>query len=298
MGVPLLPRRPQWLSRRQACITTGRPFLDPNGVEHDADFCFGYGADDGSFDALNYRNPYRRSNRPAHFLHRFQPLLLGNFAVGIGAPASGMLIEPPPDLEVAGIAEVATARRSSVFMWLGVRYNVGETASWVVDDLTGIELTEPVMSGPPLTYAYGSVFSKQFAGARYALSPEEEYSLRRQMGYPTKGKPIREQMLYDAVCSIFSAPAVVRRYRGKELEGLELDVWVPAHRLGFEYQGEQHFQAVAHWRGEAGLAKQRERDTRKRGICKRLEITLVEFGPNDSLSKAAVLTRLRAMRVL
>ena len=298
IGLPLLPSYPQRLSRSRAMLVNCHPFMDPSGNQYGADFCFGYGADSYSFKALNYRNPYLHTGQPVHFLHRNHPLMLGNFAVGVGAPASSTLILPPPDVLVAGVAEVATAKSSSVILWLGVRFCSEETDAWVVDDLSSVAMDDPLLSDPTPTYAYGTVFSQQFAGTRYELTPEEENSLRQRVGYPVKGKPIREQMLFESVCKIFGAGNVIRRYRGRELEGLELDIWVPAKKLGIEYQGEQHFKRIPHWHGADGLKKQQERDLRKRRLCEQLGVRLAYFGPDDDLERASVVIALRRLRIL
>ncbi len=298
IGVPVMPTHPQRLSRSQARIVTCHPFSDRYGGMHDAAFCFSYGADDYSFRALNYRNPHLDSGQPRHFLDRREPLLLGNFAVGVAAPASSMQILPPPEILVAGVAEIATAKRNSVVMWLGVRFCPEESEPWLLDELDNIVLTEPMLREPESTYAYGTVFSRQFAGQKYDLTPEEECALRDRMRYPAKGKPVREQILYEAVCGIFGQSNVIRRYRGQELEGLAPDVWVPSKSLGIEYQGQQHSQRVTHWQGADGLEKQKQRDVKKRSLCKKLGIRLVCFGPRDDLNRESVVSALRWCRVL
>ncbi|MBK8172840.1 MAG: hypothetical protein IPK60_21230 [Sandaracinaceae bacterium] len=70
----------------------------------------------------------------------------------------------------------------------------------------------------------------------------------------------------------------------KELEGLELDVWVPELRLGIEYQGEQHYEAIKHWGGGEGLAKRQSND-RKAGLCKQLGYTLIEFRFDEGVDR-------------
>ena len=43
-----------------------------------------------------------------------------------------------------------------------------------------------------------------------------------------------------------------------------LDVWIPAWRIGVEYQGAQHFEPVDFFGGQAAFEKTVERDRRKR----------------------------------
>ncbi|MDR1710021.1 MAG: hypothetical protein LBS70_09925 [Candidatus Accumulibacter sp.] len=298
-GIPILPNHPDRLDRSKARLIECEPFSDPYGNMHDAHFCFGYGAADVTFGALNYRNPYLKTRNPRYFLDKHNPLLLGNFAVGVERNSEALTwIYPPPDIVVTGIANVQTAKRSYVFMWLGVRYRREEAGDWLLDALENIVLQDQIIPQKTLTYHYGSVFSRQFAGARYNLTPKEENEMRARMGYPPRGKPTRERILYDSVCAIFGEANVVRHYRGRELEGLEIDIWVPVKHLGIEYQGQQHFRHIEHWHGADGLAKQKERDARKRRLCKRLGIALVYFDPDDALDRASIIAVLRRQRVL
>jgi len=61
-----------------------------------------------------------------------------------------------------------------------------------------------------------------------------------------------------------------------ELENslIELDIFIPSLMLAFEYQGEQHY----HSRGQfEAVSIQQERDLKKKSICKRLKITLIDI---------------------
>mgnify|MGYP003373223661 CR=1 FL=1 len=57
---------------------------------------------------------------------------------------------------------------------------------------------------------------------------------------------------------------------------MELDIFVPRHRLGIEYHGRQHYIPVEHWGGEENLRLIQARDSEKRLACKEAGITLVE----------------------
>lgn len=48
---------------------------------------------------------------------------------------------------------------------------------------------------------------------------------------------------------------------------MELDGYNEEHRLGFEYQGQQHYFPLQHWGGSATFAAQKKRDDRKRHLC-------------------------------
>ncbi|NMQ18390.1 hypothetical protein E4P82_03755 [Candidatus Competibacter phosphatis] len=65
----------------------------------------------------------------------------------------------------------------------------------------------------------------------------------------------QKQCFIKIVQVLFPSLEVVHHYRGKELEGLEIDVWIPKLKIGIEYQGIQHFNVIKHWGGEDGLRK-------------------------------------------
>ncbi len=298
LGFTIKEKIPILLSRSKADIVECTPFFDPYGNSHDAHFCFGYGVHDCSFSSLNYRNDYKNCVELGGFLKK-APILLGNFGVGIDAPASSLHLYPPPEIEVAGIAEVASAKKSSVIVWLGVRYKLENCDQSIVDEVSLRELDGPIDGGvKPATYVYGSVFSQQFAGGKYDLNVDEERELRMRLGYPARGKPIREQILYESACAIFGGAEVIRRYRGKELEGLELDVWVPSRRIGFEYQGAQHYKRLSHWQSAGDFASQQARDKKKKTLCESLGIHLIYFDANDDVDREGVIDALRFHRII
>lgn len=63
----------------------------------------------------------------------------------------------------------------------------------------------------------------------------------------------------------------------KWLQGLELDGYCEELGIAFEYQGEQHYEIVAHWHknGEEDLKAQQARDAKKEHLCDENWITLI-----------------------
>lgn len=57
---------------------------------------------------------------------------------------------------------------------------------------------------------------------------------------------------------------------------MKFDVFVPEINFIFEYQGEQHFMAMAMYGGEEALKSQQGRDAEKRRACAAMGITLIE----------------------
>jgi len=120
-----------------------------------------------------------------------------------------------------------------------------------------------------------------------------ENEVREIFGYPRIGqKWISETTLFKVVSTMFSPMEVIHHYRGIELQGLELDVWIPELRIGIEYQGEQHYQVVRHWGGEEGLIKRQENDKKKRNLCEKAGYTLVEFHHSEELSEETIRKKL------
>ncbi|ENK0558503.1 hypothetical protein AB2T19_003324 [Clostridium botulinum] len=115
-------------------------------------------------------------------------------------------------------------------------------------------------------------------------SKEIENMIRQKFGYPKIGeKWISETTLFKVVRTIFPDKEVIFHYRGKELEGLELDIWIPEIKLGIEYQGIQHYKPIDCWGGEDSLLKQKENDKRKKIICKTLGYDLIEVKYNENI---------------
>ncbi len=134
----------------------------------------------------------------------------------------------------------------------------------------------------------GSIFSGDDSEKKLT-----ENELRAKFGYYKIGERwTTETLLYNLLKEIFTETEVVFHYRGKELEGLELDIWIPEYKLGIEYQGVQHFKAVKHWGGEENLNKQRLNDKRKKEICQELNYKLIEFLYNEDITKDLILRKL------
>lgn len=259
--------------------------------------CFGYGLEDYSYKALNYSN--RIVPLPRHFVMPGAPLSLGNVAIGIDAPPSGIHLRPPSELAIGYAAEVPLGKKRCIVAWLDVRFVRQHICSDLIEKIDAIDAVfmqaEPMVinfkneQSPPQRYV-----QYYQSGPYVKVTEEKEQKIREAFGYPTKGKTgIREKMLYDSVCLIFGQNNVVRCYRGLELEGLELDVWVPDYKIAFEYQGEQHLKHIPHWHGEKGLEYQKIRDKKKQQLCKKLGYRLMLLTPKDCLDFVTILGELR-----
>lgn len=119
-----------------------------------------------------------------------------------------------------------------------------------------------------------------------------ENELRERFGFPKIGqKWLTEIALYKMIKLIFSDREVIHHYRGSELQGLELDIWIPSLRLGIEYQGIQHYKVVEHWGGQEGLDMRIANDKKKKKLCTELNYVLVEFNHTETLTEDFVRRR-------
>lgn len=120
-----------------------------------------------------------------------------------------------------------------------------------------------------------------------------ENDLRLYFDYPKIGeKWISETCLFNIVKDIFSQYKPIFHYRGNEMEGLELDIFIAELQMGIEYQGQQHYMPIKHWGGLEGLKQRQLSDKRKIELCKKNNYILIEFNYKDNLSKDMVVQRI------
>src|SRR5690606_28236197 len=83
--------------------------------------------------------------------------------------------------------------------------------------------------------------------------------------------------------------------RPAELEGLELDIWRPSLKLALEHHGAQHYgPRDCSDKAIASFAERQSYDAHKRGLCRKLGITLLEMKYSD-LSPAHFLAHIREL---
>ncbi len=285
---------PYSMARRDAVAAIrGEAFISRAGWHIDLEFASRYGCTDYSFHSINGGDVHHWSVVPEDFWGA-EPLSLGNIAVVMGVPPQGRIAKMPEGWRAVGQMEFWSGKRHSIQLCAGVRFTPESAPNWIHDSAFAAR-SKPLDAGY-LRSIYDSPFMQQF---RYLDPGASEVELRERLGYPPPGKiGVREEILYRSVKRVLTEEWVIRRYRGRELRGLELDIWVPRLRLGFEYQGEQHFREVRHWHGGDGFHLQRERDRIKKKICKELGYTVLYFLPHEDVGEQAVLERLRALGIL
>lgn len=129
------------------------------------------------------------------------------------------------------------------------------------------------------------------AGSVYSLLNDK---VRTDFGFRGIGEHwINETTLKHIIEALFSEKVVLAHYRPDWLEGLELDIYVPDIKLGFEYQGIQHFRAIKHWGGKEKLKIQQEHDARKKRLCGELGIKLIYFDYTEEITTDYVKAKIK-----
>ncbi|MGB3728620.1 MAG: hypothetical protein WBA70_05155, partial [Thermodesulfobacteriota bacterium] len=99
-----------------------------------------------------------------------------------------------------------------------------------------------------------------------------------------------ETTLAQLVRSLF--PDTRREYSPDWLAGQRLDIYIPSLQVAIEYQGEQHYNPIEHFGGKKGLKKTKERDKRKRKLCRDSGIILIDWKYNEQITKEVLVDKL------
>jgi len=104
---------------------------------------------------------------------------------------------------------------------------------------------------------------------------------------------VSETDLYNRVRAILTGERVVQHGRPKWLGQQHFDIWIPERNIAIEYQGQQHFLPVGIFGGEKGLEYSRARDLRKKQLCRRHGVKLIEIAFDVSVTNRALKEMLR-----
>jgi hypothetical protein len=173
-----------------------------------------------------------------------------------------------------------------------------EAASRALGDDPDLALAPQVRpDGAPgadvLALAERRYLARAYRRACRSLDKWIENTVRREFGFEPVGEGwISEAMLYQIICRIYPGQEVLRREHPGFLEGLELDIYVPALKLAIEYQGQQHFHPIRAWGGKAALQAVQDRDARKAALCVEHGVRLVTVDYTEPLSEGYIRARL------
>lgn len=127
---------------------------------------------------------------------------------------------------------------------------------------------------------------------------EQEYSevilnLKEQGLIKSRWK--NEFSLYMIIKSYF--PSAIYQYHAEWLEKQSLDIYIPEHRIGIEYQGKQHYEEVGLFNGIDGLIETQKRDKIKREKCKLNGVTLIEWVYTDEVEEQKLIDILKNLNI-
>lgn len=93
---------------------------------------------------------------------------------------------------------------------------------------------------------------------------------------------------------------IYREYSPKNLKPQRLDIYFEFNKkkIAFEYQGEQHFKPIPFFGGAQALKKRKRLDLKKENICKKLNIILIKFNYNESITTTAIEKKLRENKII
>ncbi|MCX6096742.1 MAG: hypothetical protein NT125_08575 [Candidatus Bipolaricaulota bacterium] len=131
------------------------------------------------------------------------------------------------------------------------------------------------------------------AQAARAVTAFVENAVRQEFGFRKVGEGwVSETLLSMLVSRLLPESEMLRHQRPEWLEGLELDIYLPALRLGIEYQGQQHFHPVEAWGGKSAPARVRLHDARKAELCRAADVILVTVDYTEPLTEEHLAERL------
>ena len=86
---------------------------------------------------------------------------------------------------------------------------------------------------------------------------------------------VAENQIYQILRRLLKGMEVIQHARPTWLEPQHLDVYVPQAGTAVEYMGQQHFEALEFFGGEAAFQMVIERDRKKAELCKNHGVTLI-----------------------
>lgn len=127
--------------------------------------------------------------------------------------------------------------------------------------------------------------TRDFGKNLFQILRAAENRVRATHNVPAVGEGwVSETELLYRVRKLFPDQEIVAHGRPRWLGSQHLDIWIPALSVGIEYQGVQHFEAIGFFGGDSGLARARERDTRKRAMCEKHGLRLIEIAYDQTIN--------------
>lgn len=143
---------------------------------------------------------------------------------------------------------------------------------------------------------FGSDVENPFAELVEEIFREAENLLRERHGLPRIGEGwISEMLMFRLIQQRFAEAEL--HAQPDWLRPQHLDCYVHSIRVGFEFQGQQHFEPVAVFGGEEGLAQTKQRDELKAKKCADNKVTLIYWTYAESLTSNILFEKLAAVGI-
>jgi len=145
------------------------------------------------------------------------------------------------------------------------------------------------------TYNYSNL--GEFSIVITEWSKEAENSIRELLGLPRIGNGwLNETILYNIIKKNYEkfGYEVIHHAYPPFLGRQELDIFIPALRIGVEYQGIQHYMPIDFFGGIASFRKRVRLDQRKKKLCQEHGVILVEFKYDEPLEDNLVIKKISA----
>lgn len=110
------------------------------------------------------------------------------------------------------------------------------------------------------------------------------------MGNITTSRWKSEQQAYTIVKTQYAD--AIYQYTADWLGQQSLDIYIPSIHIAVEYQGVQHFEPVRGFGGEEGLSKRLALDKKKRALCEKNGIRLVEWRYDEPLTEDTIIQKI------
>lgn len=95
-----------------------------------------------------------------------------------------------------------------------------------------------------------------------------------------------QSLILEAFRFWFPSDVIIENYRPNWLNGMEIDLYLPKYRVGFEIQGKQHYLFVPYWQSSVSqYHEQRRRDGAKRKLARNHGDTILVIREFDGLYK-------------
>jgi len=102
--------------------------------------------------------------------------------------------------------------------------------------------------------------------------------------------------LLELVQQIFPNQRIELEHNVAERGALFVDIYLPRLKVGFEFDGQQHFEYCEHFHGSReNFIKAKKRDAEKDDRCRDKGITLIRVAYNEEMTKDLVLGKLEDM---